>query len=383
MNELRDVRRRSQRVVRAGVAAALVAGVVGPVGGARSSPRTDTEPRVASPAAAGDEMMSCTNALDTAAKIQDAMRNAAPGAVLLIAPGTYVGSTSTSGDSKGRFASGRSGTASQPIVLKSCDPSHPAVLSGGSVSDGSYCIHLTGDYWEIRDLVVTQAEKGIVIDNGNHNLLSGVEVVRIGDEGVHFRDGSSYNTLEHSKIHDTGKYQAGFGEGAYVGSDYAASYQHVVKGNVIRYTDFAGGITAEHIDIKEGADGTLVEYCTFDGRGVSGANSADSFVDVKGVNTTIRYNQGFRNGESHLLDAFQVRTHGSGYATGKNNRFNNNTIDLDQSAGYVVYATSSATATTAHDDVRLGGGHLYSSNVTSTVAVHPLSWGAVKSLYRH
>jgi parallel beta helix pectate lyase-like protein len=380
MHELRSIRRPAGRWVRAGLAAAFVAGGVGPAGSTGSSRRNDVGRRTTT-AAAGDEPMSCTNALDTAAKIQDAMRNAAPGAVLLIAPGTYTGSTSTSGDS-GRFYSGRSGTAAQPIVLQSCDPTHPAVLSGGSVSDGSYCIHLTGDYWEIRDLVVTQAEKGIVIDNGNHNLLSGLEVVRIGDEGVHFRDGSSYNTLEHSKIHDTGRYQAGFGEGAYVGSDYAASYQHVVRDNVIRTTDFAGGITAEHIDIKEGADGTVVEYCTFDGRGISGANSADSFVDVKGVNTTIRYNQGFRNGESHLLDAFQVRTHGSGYATGKNNRFNNNTIDLDQSAGYVVYATSSATGTSAHDDVRIGGGHLYSSNVTSTVAVHPLSWGAVKSLYR-
>ncbi len=308
---------------------------------------------------------SCTNALRTTADIQNAMKNAAPGALILIAPGTYTGSRSTSGDpgGQGLFYSGKSGTSSSPIVMKSCDPAQPATLRGVAVNDGSYGIHLTGDDWQIRDLIISNAQKGVMIDNGNRNVLSHLEVHTIGDEGVHFRDGSSYNTLEHSRIHDTGKYQPAYGEGAYVGSDSSSAYEHVVIGNVIRYTNFDGGITAEHIDIKEGADGTLVEHCTFNGTGISGANSADSFVDVKGVNTVVRYNQGFRNGNSLVLDAFQVRTHGTEYATGLNNSFHDNTVDLDGSAGYVVYATSAAVGTTARNDVRIGGGNLYNSNV--------------------
>jgi hypothetical protein len=308
---------------------------------------------------------SCTGALDTTAEIQTAMKNAAPGTTLLIVPGTYTGNRSTSGDpgGQGLFYSGRSGTASSPIVMKSCDPSRRVTLRGVAVNDGSYGLHLTGDYWQVRDLIITNAQKGIVIDNGNHNLLSNLEVHLIGDEGVHFRDGSSYNTLEHSKIHDTGNYQPPYGEGAYVGSDSSSSYEHVVIGNVIRYTDFAGGITAEHIDIKEGADGTVVEYCTFNGTGISGENSADSFVDVKGVNTLVRHNQGARNGNAFVVDAFQVRTHGTAYATGVNNRFHNNTVNLDGVPGYVVYATSATTGTTAQGDVRVGGGNLYNSYV--------------------
>ncbi|MDC0713433.1 DNRLRE domain-containing protein [Stigmatella sp. ncwal1] len=313
----------------------------------------------------GGGSSSCAGALATAADIQNAMKNASPGATLLIAPGTYTGSRSTSGDpgGQGLFYSGKSGTASSPILLKGCDPSNPATLKGTAVNDGSYGIHLTGDYWQFRDLIVTTAQKGIIIDNGNHNVLSNVTVFNIGDEGVHFRDGSSYNTLEHSKIYNTGKYQPGYGEGAYVGSDASSNYEHVVIGNVIRYTNFDGGITAEHLDIKEGADGTVVEYCTFNGTGISGENSADSFVDVKGVNTIVRYNQGFRNGNALVLDAFQVRTHGSGYATGVNNTFYGNTVNLDGSSGHVVFATSATQGTTAHDDVRVGGGNLYSSNV--------------------
>ncbi|OCT15763.1 hypothetical protein A8709_16475 [Paenibacillus pectinilyticus] len=276
-----------------------------------------------------------------------------------------MGNRSTSGDpgGQGLFYSGQSGTASNPIKLKSCDAANPAVLKGANVNDGSYGIHLTGDNWQIRDIEVTNAQKGIIIDNGNNNLLNNVNVHYVGDEGVHFRDGSSYNTLTYSLIYDTGKYQAGYGEGAYVGSDSSSDYEHVVIGNTISHTNFNGGITAEHIDVKEGASDTIIEYCTFNGTGISGANSADSFIDVKGVNTIIRYNQGFRNGNANVVDAFQVRTHGTDYATGTNNAFDHNTVNLDNSSGYVVYATSAATGTTAANDTRTGGGNLYNTNV--------------------
>ncbi|MFU1798077.1 DNRLRE domain-containing protein [Paenibacillus azoreducens] len=307
----------------------------------------------------------CTNALNSAAAIQNAMKNAAPGDVISIAAGTYTGVRSASGDpgGQGLFYSGKNGTAANPIIMKSCDPAHPAVLKGINANDGSYGIHLTGDYWQIRDLEIDTAQKGIVVDHGNHNLLHGLKVHNIGDEGVHFRDGSSYNTLEYSTIYDTGKYQPGFGEGAYVGSDSSSNYEHLVYDNVISHTVFDGGITAEHVDVKEGASGTIIEYCTFNGTGISGENSADSFIDIKGVNTIVRHNQGYRNGNVNIKDAFQVRTHGTAYPTGTNNSFDHNTVNLDDSAGYVVYATSAATGTTAHDDVRIGGGNLYNNNV--------------------
>ncbi|MFD0590298.1 DNRLRE domain-containing protein [Paenibacillus sp. GCM10027627] len=285
----------------------------------------------------------CSTALNTASAIQTAMQLAVPGTVIKIAPGTYNGVRATSGDPRldasgvpaGVFYSGASGTASQRIILQGCDPANPPILQGPAVNEGSYGIHLTGDYWEIRDIKVTRAQKGIMIDNGNYNLLHNVEVSNIGDEGVHFRDGSSYNTLQHSLIHDTGNYQPGYGEGAYVGSDEGAAYEHTVIGNRIRSTVFGPGITAEHIDIKEGADGTLVESCTFNGTGITGANSADSFIDVKGVNSKVYNNTGSRNGNTSIADAFQNRTHGTSYPTGTNNDFKNNSVHLD-GVGFVV-----------------------------------------------
>ncbi|MCR8631220.1 DUF7594 domain-containing protein [Paenibacillus radicis (ex Xue et al. 2023)] len=312
----------------------------------------------------------CTDALSSASAIQDAMKNAIAGTVIKIAPGTYSGVRATSGDPKvdgsgvptGVFYSGASGTSSNHIVIKGCDPANPPVLQGPATNDGSYGIHLTGDYWEIRDIKVTRAQKGIMIDNGNNNLIYKAEIYNIGDEGVHFRDGSSYNTLDSSNIHDTGKYQAGYGEGAYVGSDESAAYEHTVIGNVIRYTTFGPGITAEHIDIKEGADGTLVEYCSFNGTGISGANSADSFIDVKGVNSKIYNNTGSRNGNSNVVDAFQNRTHGSSYPTGTNNDFKDNSVNLD-GVGYIVNAVGGS-AKVKGNTRSDGSSNLYKGNYT-------------------
>lgn len=312
----------------------------------------------------------CSGALTSAAAIQAAMINASAGTIITIAPGAYSGIRAASGDPRldangvptGVFYSGASGTSGSRIVLKGCDPANPPILQGPATNDGSYGIHLTGDYWEIRDIKVTRAQKGIMIDNGNYNFIYKAEIYNVGDEGVHFRDGSSYNTLDNANIYDTGKYQAGYGEGAYVGSDEGAAYEHTVIGNTIRYTTFGPGITAEHIDIKEGADGTLVEYCTFNGTGISGANSADSFIDVKGVNSKIYNNTGSRNGNSSVVDAFQNRTHGSSYPTGTNNDFKNNIVHLD-GVGYIVNAVGGSAK--VKDNTRSdGSSNLYKGKFT-------------------
>jgi hypothetical protein len=312
----------------------------------------------------------CAGALTTVAEIQAAMAGATAGATILVAPGSYVGFRSASGDSRAHFHSSRSGTASRPIVLRSCDPARPAVFSGDGENDGAYVFHLTGDHWVIEDIVVARGTKGIILDNANHNVLRRVEVHTIGDEGIHIRDGSSWNLVDQARLHDIGLVRPGYGEGVYIGSDTSSPYEHRVVGNVVRATAFMAGIGGEHMDIKEGADGTIVEYCTFDGRGISGQNYCDSFIDVKGVNTIIRHNVAHRHGNVNVVDAFQCRTHGD-YPTGENNLFHDNTVDLDDSAGYLLKATSGTTRTTAYANVRVGTGKLYNSHVSILQSLGP------------
>ncbi len=311
----------------------------------------------------------CTGALNTAAAIQNAMKNAAPGATILVAPGTYVGVRATSGNSHDHFFTSKNGTAAKPIRLKSCDPSRPAVFSGDGAGDGSYVLHLTGDYWIVEDIVVTAGTKGIIVDNGNHNILRRVEVHTTGDEAIHLRDGSSYSLVEDCYIHDSGVVRPEYGEGIYVGSDDAAAYDHTSIANIIRGCRFIR-VSAEHLDVKEGTDGTIIENCTFDGTGLSGLHSADSFVDLKGVNAIARNNVGYRRGNTNILDAFQVRVMASQpYATGKNNTLCNNTMDLDKGTGVVVRVVSPASGTVCYGNVRVGGGTLYAGAVSTTVPV--------------
>lgn len=292
--------------------------------------------------------------VSTASELKSALSGAQPGDTVVLAAGVTF---------TGNFTATVNGTSSAPITIQSASSSSKAVLKGGSDLSSGIVLKITGDYYVIKNVKVTSAQKGIVLDNSNYSKIGGAEVYNIGMETVHFRDGSSYNTLTNSNVHDTGKYDAGYGEGVYVGSDSSADYNHTVIGNSITSTTIGPNVTAEHIDIKEGADGTLVQNCTFNGTGMTGDNSADSFIDVKGVNSKIYNNTGKRNGNSNIADAFQNRTHGTDYPTGTNNDFNGNSVDLD-GAGYIVNVVGGSAK--VHGNTRTDGStKLYAGNYTT------------------
>ncbi|WP_081665842.1 right-handed parallel beta-helix repeat-containing protein [Marinimicrobium sp. LS-A18] len=307
---------------------------------------------------------SSTLLVDSASEIQNALQNASPGDEIVIAPGTYEGNTSTSGYSGAHFFADASGTASSRIVVRSEDPDNPAVLEGSSLSS-KIVLHIKGDYWDFKNLAVTHAQKGIILDGANYNLLESVEVFDTRDEGVHFRDASSNNVIQNSYIHDTGAPgREGYGEGIYVGtaSSQWDKYDENCHDNVIRSNRIGPGVGGEHIDIKEGTLRTIVEYNTFNGTGISGEHYADSFIDVKGNDAIIRYNTGYRNGNSEINDAFDVFSIVSGW--GINNQFFQNIVDLDGTSGYVVNVNSGSAqvAENYRDDA---GTNLYSGNYSS------------------
>jgi len=301
----------------------------------------------------------------TTAQIQSALKNAIAGDTIIIKAGTYTGSTSTSGNSSSFFYSSKSGTSSAKIILKSESASSPAVLAGTGYDVG-YTFYLTGNYWEIRDVKFKNAKNGIMLDNANNNLLYNLEVYNIGQEGVHFRDGSSNNVADKCYVHHTGKTKPEYGEGFYVGSDYTkwtdngGSYIKECDNNNIKNSKMGPYCYAEPIDIKEGSTGTIVEGNTFDATGIKGLNGGDSFMDVKGNNSIIRNNVGYRNGASYLLDAFQVHQKSSGW--GVNNNFYGNTVYLDNTTAYVVNAPNGSAK--ASNNTRSPSGNMYSGNVT-------------------
>ena len=237
-------------------------------------------------------------------ELKAALANAKSGDEIVLAEGEYVYSGSTP---KGRTFTGEvDGKEEAPIILRSENPDNPSIISS-TTTEHHYGLTILGDWWELRDLKVTNASKGIIIDNSNYTKVINCEVYNIGTEGIHLRDNSSYCLVESCNIHDTGVVTPKYGEGVYVGSSKSTTeYGYKCDYNTIRNCKIGPNVGAEHVDVKEYTTGTLIEYCTFDGKGMKGENYADSFVDLKGNDCILRYCTGYRNGETNINRAFEM-----------------------------------------------------------------------------
>lgn len=266
------------------------------------------------------------------AELQAALKNVKAGDEIILREGIYE-SDPASGVWRA-FQATADGTPDQPIILRSEDAEHPATICC-QTPESKCALTVTGSYWEIRDLRISTAGKGIFLTKSQHSIISGCELFNIGDEAIHIIDDSSYNLVENCVIHDTGKKNPKYGEGVYIGSaKNATEYGFECHYNTVRGCKFGPNVTADHVDIKEFTHGNLVEYCTFDGTGIAGENGGDSFVEVKGNDTIVRYNTGYRNGCEKQLYGFDMSLQLDGW--GQNNKFYDNTLYLDTADCYIV-----------------------------------------------
>ncbi|CAG2114970.1 unnamed protein product [Medioppia subpectinata] len=213
-------------------------------------------------------------------QLHSALSSAAPGDTIRLHDGNYHGS----------FETNISGTASAPIRLTG---SKHAIITGIK-----YGFWLKADHWVLMGFTVADSQKGIVLEGASHNLIDNVEVHNVTQEGIHFRWGSTDNTLQHSYIHHTGRgtiKDQGYGEGVYIGqasNNWQNGQPDKSDRNKVLHNRIGPEVTAECIDIKEGSCCGLIKGNHFDGHGESGQNYAESHIDVKGDNYTIEGNTG-------------------------------------------------------------------------------------------
>jgi hypothetical protein len=253
--------------------------------------------------------------------------------VIALADGTY----------RGNFQTSRSGTAADPITVIG---SRAAILDGGSLTDG-YALHLDhASYWSLNGFSVTGASKGIMLDASRNTVMDGLDVGNTGQEGIHLRNFTQGATIRNCVIHDTGLVSPGYGEGIYIGTaqdnwksvtggEPDASDGNSVLGNTIVDT------AAESIDIKEGTSGGTVQGNVLGGAKISGKNSADSYLDVKGNGYMVSGNR-FTDANAQVTDAIQ--THVIVTGAGSGNTFSGNILATDI-PGYLVNVQLKGTAT--------------------------------------
>lgn len=260
------------------------------------------------------EPVSCpapTVTVSTADELTAALLAARPGAVISMQDGTYAGN----------FTAAAMGTAEAPIFL--CG-SRNAVLVAGGPKEG-YVLHLDGaQFWRVVGFTVSNGQKGVMADTVVGSVIQGLHVTGTGDEAIHLRKYSTDNLVIGNDIDTTGLRRDKFGEGVYIGTAVSnwctisdcepdRSDRNVVSGNHISNTG------SESIDIKEGTTGGSVVGNTFDGSGMTGA---DSWVDIKGNAWTIQDNHGINS----PLDGYQ--THNIVDDWGDWNVFAGNTADV-------------------------------------------------------
>jgi parallel beta-helix repeat protein len=276
--------------------------------------------------------------VSTAQQLDAAISNALAGDEIILAPGTYNVTRDTSGISTKwdqreaqLRARNRSGTAQNPIVLRSADSENPAHILNERTATGITLHIWGGDYWIIQDLIVEGGQKGILLDDSNHSIIRGNFVHGVGMEAVHLRDGSSHCIIINNRITNTGLVNAGFGEGVYIGSaNTTTAYNWNCDHNVISNNLIGPGISADPVDIKEGSTGTIVEYNIMRGAGITGANSATSHIMNRGDDTVIRFNRFYRDQNSIVRAAIEIHSVSlQGRSWGNNIRVYGNHFYLD------------------------------------------------------
>mmetsp|Transcript_11568 Transcript_11568/g.17795 ORF Transcript_11568/g.17795 Transcript_11568/m.17795 type:complete len:842 (+) Transcript_11568:98-2623(+) len=252
----------------------------------------------------------CTNT----SSLHSALQSVAPGDEIVLASGIYYDEDGISGTAS-HFPATIDGTSTDRITLRGEDPSNPPLLSGSDAGSRTV-LRVFGDYWTVKDIAVTNGQKGIIFDNANYGQIIDCHVYGIGYEAIHIRDGSDHCLIEGCSVHDTGIRNKGFGEAIYVGTDGGSwgRYDPYVWNTTIRNCTLGPNVAAEAFDIKEGTQNTLIEFNTVDATGISSANYADSFIDLKAARAIVRYNTFIRNGAEKLKKGIAIVFRGTEYS---------------------------------------------------------------------
>jgi hypothetical protein len=224
------------------------------------------------------------------AQLLAAVAAALPGDRIEMASGAYALTS--------RLTISRSGTQAAPIVLVG---PRTAVLDGGGTGSYNY-LNPVANWWVFDGFRVTSSIFGIEVGTygspgmgASDCIFRSIDIGQLGNGGVILRGNSSRNIVRANLIHDTGLLQYWYGEGVYIGS--GASSNEPANDNQILDNLFGPNVRADHVDVKAGTRGNIIDgnisdatgWQYTDGSG-SGGQRTDSVYSNQGLNSTFRGN---------------------------------------------------------------------------------------------
>jgi len=278
--------------------------------------------------------------VETADELEDALSDAEAGDKIVLASGTYIGN----------FDLSVGGSQYSPIWIVAEDASDMPVLDGDDYNNDTV-LSINGrddddpanegiSYIYIEGIAITNSRTGIAVDQADYVTIDGVDVYDIGQAGIHIRDGSAYNIIKDSYVHNVGLYNVKYGEGIYIGSDYtkwdsnaevyepSRSYDPAVDYTQILNNVVGPNVTAEHIDVKEGSSYAYIINNTFNAAGMNDIiNGGLSYIDFKGNYAEAAYNTGDQNDNAYFENAFEINEKWDGW--GYYNNIHDNTLTFD------------------------------------------------------
>ena len=189
-------------------------------------------------------------------ELMKAIREAKPGARVLLAPGKYPG---------GMYFKGVKGTKEKPIVVAPADPKRPPVIEGGYSA-----FQFSGaEYLELRDLICVGARKnGLNIDGGSRFFrLLNLTVRDVNQQGNH--DGIKLSGVSDFRVEDCTVENWGD-----CGVDMVACARGLIEGCVFRTTK--GNPPAVGVQTKGGSIDVTIRRNRFDRAGRRGVNVGGS-----------------------------------------------------------------------------------------------------------
>jgi Right handed beta helix region len=246
-------------------------------------------------------------------QLRAAVSAAKPGSVIRLASGVYRGGVSVA----------RSGTSTAPIWI--CGP-RTAVLDNSNVASANGFFVNNVSNVVISGMTIQNFRKGVVLSTASRITVSDVLIRNIGEEAVKVRYGTTDSTIVKNTIQNTGRVNAQYGEGVYIGSspkDWCAVYNcntdRSDRNSVIANT--ISGTTADPIEAKPGTAGGVIRNNTVDGARVV---AADTLIAVKGNDYLVLDNVGTSQLDTRGLYAMETEVPGYGYG----NVFARNTVSV-------------------------------------------------------